>query len=544
MTDPTKDTKSDGLVPSSGCEERMENLARFETSDTSAVEPVIVRAGRPTHISNDYFEGTCFLFVRDPAVHVSTQDTFCRRYFEIQLQGRFKRTPERFFIGLELSEVLRLSMLMRGVCNTLFNFVRSYEPDICVSFGSAKGGIDYEMPHLVSPYFKGCDIVVETPDGEAPPTLGTDITGGRTHPKGGRPMRIRLDCTYTICTFSTCIDPFAWKVKGTPVGTVDIGSVIGRDTAIRIVMYALQPPADAGIRLAHANAHKAYMLCVQLEPPARRRAMLPSPISVPADAATAESGSLAVTIRRNSSYEGLRDAVEAAAAAAATASEALKPKKRRKKKRPGPGNILPYRPGSRAPLPMDSPGSGASNQNYPNLAGGAKELSPAELEAHHRLVIWMAGQKPSKRTARRHAAAVAASESDIRRNSTKLAETRRCKLASEPRSSRVSQLMARLMGRRFSSPTKSATPALAAVPSASLPKASPVSVSAESVSVESGTTSAASADCAVSAAELEARSLSPGTVCFVSTRHELSVSYIKPLPSPPTLMLEVESTSS
>ena len=169
------------------------------------------------------------------------------------------------------------------------------------------------------------------------------------------------------------------------------------------------------------------MLCVQLEPPARRRAMLPSPVSVPADAATAESGSLAVTIRRNSSYEGLRDAVEAAAAAAATASEALKPKKRRKKKRPGPGNILPYRPGSRAPLPMDSPGSGASNQNYPNLAGGAKdseELSPAELEAHHRLVIWMAGQKPSKRTARRHAAAVAASESDTRRNSTKLAETR------------------------------------------------------------------------------------------------------------------------
>jgi hypothetical protein len=63
-----------------------------------------------------------------------------------------------------------------------------------------------------------------------------------------------------------------------------------------------------------------------------------------------------------------------------------------------------------------------------------------------------------------------------------------------------------------------------------LPKASPVSVSAESVSVESGITSAASADCA--GAELEARSLSPGTVCFVSTCHELSVSYIKPLPSP------------
>ncbi|KOO34566.1 hypothetical protein Ctob_013360 [Chrysochromulina tobinii] len=258
----------------------MENLARFETSETSAVEPVIVRAGRPTHISNDYFEGTCFLFVRDPAVHVSTQDTFCRRYFEIQLQGRFKRTPERFFIGLELSEVLRLSMLMRGVCNTLFNFVRSYEPDICVSFGSAKGGIDYEMPHLVSPYFKGCDIVVETPDGEAPPTLGTDITGGRTHPKGGRPIGIRLDCTYTICTFSTCIDPFAWKVKGTPVGTVDIGSVIGRDTAIRIVM-----------------------------------------------------------------------------------------------------------PGSRAPLPMDSPGSGASNQNYPNLADLLAECLFSHIPRRPHLVV-------------------------------------------------------------------------------------------------------------------------------------------------------------
>ncbi|KOO52750.1 phosphorylated ctd-interacting factor 1 [Chrysochromulina tobinii] len=190
--------------------------------DVSASQPVCVRAGTLTRISNDYFEGTCLIFVRDPTVPVLTPGTFYRRYFEIQLQGRFKQAPERFFIGMELSEVLRLSMMARGISNTLFSFVRSYEPDIDVSFGSKdKVGVDFELPHLVAPLFKGCDIVVETPDGEALPTLGTDITGGRTHPKGGRPMRIRLDCTYTICTFSTCIDLFAWKVKGTPVGDVD-----------------------------------------------------------------------------------------------------------------------------------------------------------------------------------------------------------------------------------------------------------------------------------------------------------------------------------
>lgn len=263
----------------SGARLPLDHLGVFDAADVSASQPVCVRAGTLTRISNDYFEGTCLIFVRDPTVPVLTPGTFCRRYFEIQLQGRFKRTPERFFIGMELSEVLRLSMMARGISNTLFSFVRSYEPDIDVSFGSKdKVGVDFELPHLVAPLFKGCDIVVETPDGEALPTLGTDITGGRTHPKGGRPMRIRLDCTYTICTFSTCIDLFAWKVKGTPVGDVDVGKVVGRDNAIRVVMYALQPPANAGARdgarPAHAIARKAYMLCVQLEPPARRKAVL------------------------------------------------------------------------------------------------------------------------------------------------------------------------------------------------------------------------------------------------------------------------------
>ena len=257
----------------------LDHLGVFDAADVSASQPVCVRAGTLTRISNDYFEGTCLIFVRDPTVPVLTPGTFYRRYFEIQLQGRFKQAPERFFIGMELSEVLRLSMMARGISNTLFSFVRSYEPDIDVSFGSKdKVGVDFELPHLVAPLFKGCDIVVETPDGEALPTLGTDITGGRTHPKGGRPMRIRLDCTYTICTFSTCIDLFAWKVKGTPVGDVDVGKVVGRDNAIRVVMYALQPPANGGARHgarpAHAIAHKAYMLCVQLEPPARRKAVL------------------------------------------------------------------------------------------------------------------------------------------------------------------------------------------------------------------------------------------------------------------------------
>lgn len=118
----------------------IEHLAAFEAADSSAAEPVCVRAGTPTRISNDYFEGTCLLFVRDPAVPVNAPGTFCKRYFEVQLQGRFKRTPEHFFIGMELSEVLRMSMLVRGVSRTLISFVRSYEPDIECTFGSAKGG--------------------------------------------------------------------------------------------------------------------------------------------------------------------------------------------------------------------------------------------------------------------------------------------------------------------------------------------------------------------------------------------------------------------
>ena len=443
----------------------MEQVASFEAAETSGLHDVPVRAGVPVKFSNDWFEGSLLLFVRDPAVPVTAPGTFTKRYWvrlpalrlasscrlrltdafvcpaacaaqEVQLQGRFKRAAEHFCMGMEISEVLRLNFVLRSLSSTLVSFVRSYEPDVHCAFGSAKAGADVEMPHLVAPAFKGCDLLLETAEGETPPTLGTDLTGGMTHPKGGRPTSIRLDRTYTMCVFSTCIDLSAWKLTGTPIGNVDISTFLGKQAAVRIVFYTLGAVRETGCRAPHANADKSYILCLRLDPPALRKSICderPPPLPAANGALAAEAPLASAAVVGGSGHGGsghggssfrktMTDAAAAAsellmASSRASSTKAGQRHGRRKTPRPAgaaggtaaPPAVAAPDAHKGAPRQAETPPSpplfrtaiaiAAADGGIPSPARASGSPTESELAAEQRLLMWMAGT-PHKRVAR------------------------------------------------------------------------------------------------------------------------------------------------
>ena len=84
---------------------------------------VEVGASKPTHFSNDLFEGKILFLAAD--AKGAAQAIAPGRTFELQVQGRFKRPVEHFFMGVELTEGLAgLGPMKRGVMNWLFSLVK------------------------------------------------------------------------------------------------------------------------------------------------------------------------------------------------------------------------------------------------------------------------------------------------------------------------------------------------------------------------------------------------------------------------------------
>lgn len=243
-------------------------LPLLEVQELSGGVPRRVRAGVPTSFSNELFDGKILLFVRDPSIPQASSGPG-RRLWEVQMQGRFLRPVDNFFMGMELSDSPKWSFVFRSMSGAMLSFVKTFEPDVHTSFGVSKGN-QTELPHLVTPQFKGVDAIVETVDGMGePPPLGSDLLSAPKGPKSERPQVPRLDATYTMAVFSTFIDLFAWKIKSIPmVGNLDMSSYF-RDAGLRIVTYAVPGARDArGSReRAHLEGEKQYILKVQMDPP-------------------------------------------------------------------------------------------------------------------------------------------------------------------------------------------------------------------------------------------------------------------------------------
>ena len=152
-------------------------------SECSGPTPRRVTSGVPVPISNDLFEGAViFTVTANPLPAPSKKEVSVPPpgpgqsyyYWEAQVQGKFKKEIDSWFMGLELSIPMKLGMMSRAICMTLLKFVKSFEPDTHATAGEKD---NREMAHMVTRHFRGVDYLVITPDGETPPRLGASMTG-------------------------------------------------------------------------------------------------------------------------------------------------------------------------------------------------------------------------------------------------------------------------------------------------------------------------------------------------------------------------------
>ena len=406
-------------------------VASIEAAEISGTSVVPIIPGKATKIDNELFDGHILFLVRDPTISAAPPG---KRLFELQMQGRFKSSFDNMFMGMELAEPLKPGLLFRAAANSTTAFVKSFEPDIHTSFGSMSEGRPIDLPHIVTPGFKGCDYVLATPPGETPPVLGSDVTCGKRatkHEKSQWSAAIRGDCTYTLCTFSTFVDFYTFKAKGLPFGPLDLGSLFGRDNAMRIVVYTMRPHADAervAVELlsskpgreakakdskVHALANKVYALNVQVVSPNKRRhqavvadgsvAMVGNGDSVAhintADAGAEASASVAASRRTLS---------ERATDALADVTERIGGRKRRRKKSTSPTSGSSSVAGGYAaqqPRPWERPEAhpqpplfrtafAMTEKGNAHPDDGQGAMNEDELAAQQRLLLWMAGTPP------------------------------------------------------------------------------------------------------------------------------------------------------
>ena len=166
----------------------------LESHEHSGTAPKRVRSGVVTPFVNECFEGEIFLF--------SCATRHCRWRQAALLgaagAGQLSQARREFLHGHGADGAAQGELFLRGLAATFTAFVKSVEPDIHYSLGVSKADAE-ERPHLVTPYFKGVDAIVETVDGSGePPALGSDLLSGPRIPKSERPTSVRLDATYTF----------------------------------------------------------------------------------------------------------------------------------------------------------------------------------------------------------------------------------------------------------------------------------------------------------------------------------------------------------
>jgi hypothetical protein len=127
----------------------------------------------PIPLENEWFKGKCVMKVRTDPVDPVFKGYFAgrRRYFELQVQGRFKVAPPgAIYMGIEVPPpALSLSFFSRGIANLVLGLLKKMVPDSHSSFGAKN-----ECPHMVFPLVTAMDTFIVTPEGEDPPPLGVD----------------------------------------------------------------------------------------------------------------------------------------------------------------------------------------------------------------------------------------------------------------------------------------------------------------------------------------------------------------------------------
>lgn len=219
----------------------------------------------PIDIETELFQGRILIIVRPPNPEDDpywNERIFSKRKrrLVIQIQGKFKYKPVGIvFAGAEVSEQMKLGMLVRGLCGMLLKLVDSYNSNVHYSFGDSKG---LEKPHIVAPAYTFFERVVATPPEETPPPMdcffeeSTESINKRKASESNGEWN--TTDTYSLSFYSMYIDLPTWKLVSLPVsGDISLKTFWG-NSLLSICMYE-----KTGTEKQHLQQFNRYCFAVQ-----------------------------------------------------------------------------------------------------------------------------------------------------------------------------------------------------------------------------------------------------------------------------------------
>lgn len=191
-----------------------------------------------------------------------------RRNWEIRLQLRFKKTPERLFFGVELGHYVPVSGTARAVQKALVSACKKIVGDCYHSPGDdpSKTAGESETPSFVMPLWAFDQFMVSDPGSE--PDLASDLSRvGMKRADGVKAYigamqqtiaKFSTDKVYTFCFWgiSQFLDVIRWEICGSifPI-RIDFNKLCGKPPAY-ITMYDLPGMSSGDKDKRHLTSRK------------------------------------------------------------------------------------------------------------------------------------------------------------------------------------------------------------------------------------------------------------------------------------------------
>ncbi|CAI5743479.1 unnamed protein product [Hyaloperonospora brassicae] len=264
------------------------DVGSVRRTSTARRHRVPLNARTPVSIETELFVGHALLLVRTEPEDPQHAALFAgkRRLFWIQVQGQFKQPPPGpVYLGGELPAQIALGVFTRSIALVIMRLIRRLVGRVSFSFGSAvdserdgSGGAVDELPAVAFPLFQSVDQLVETPEGETPPVLGTSDFGEGDDAREKRRQTavgaetLRVGPTYTFDFHTMYVDLVKWETANLPSGLNAINLASFFDSLpLRLVAYAVRPTAAGVVMDRHRQQDKEYLFSFEVEFDKRRQ---------------------------------------------------------------------------------------------------------------------------------------------------------------------------------------------------------------------------------------------------------------------------------
>eukprot|EP00756_Hemistasia_phaeocysticola_P062618 Hpha_TRINITY_DN6070_c0_g1::TRINITY_DN6070_c0_g1_i1::g.63376::m.63376 len=198
-------------------------------------------------VDNEMFKGRVAVMTR-----TGREDGFFagkKRTVEVQIQGRFKQSPQGLiWLGAEVKQNLQLSGMRWLLATVCIKCAQTFNANVAIVTAGAAG--TDEQPHMMLPLGLLVDSWIVTPPGETPPRLGTRLPLGdlqhiRKEYRQDYPFDPSL--TYTFSWHSMYFDFEDWRIANIPGATGTSLKSFWNEQPLTLTAYALPDrPAHHG----------------------------------------------------------------------------------------------------------------------------------------------------------------------------------------------------------------------------------------------------------------------------------------------------------